>query len=75
VHQLAEIACKCGAGRFGSDVRRWRACPKTSKCPYRERKHQEEVSRILRGSVRKVTYALPLAGKHLARILDKLDIL
>jgi len=49
--------------------------PEDEQMPLRERKHQEEVSRILRGSVRKVTYALPLAGKHLARILDKLDIL
>jgi DNA-directed RNA polymerase specialized sigma24 family protein len=42
---------------------------------YRERQHQEEISKILRCSVRKVAYTLPQARKHLADILDKLDIL
>jgi DNA-directed RNA polymerase specialized sigma24 family protein len=42
---------------------------------YRERQHQEEISKILRCPVRKAAYTLPAARKHLADILDKLDIL
>ena len=42
---------------------------------YRERQCHQEVSKILRCSVRKLYYTLPAARKHLAEILDKLDIL
>ena len=42
---------------------------------YRERQRHEEIWKILNCSVRKVVYALPAARKHLADILDKLDIL
>jgi DNA-directed RNA polymerase specialized sigma24 family protein len=42
---------------------------------YRERQRYDEISKILNCSLRKVTYALPTARRHLADILDKLDIL
>jgi DNA-directed RNA polymerase specialized sigma24 family protein len=42
---------------------------------YRERQHRSEISRVLHCSVRKIAYALPTARRHLADILDKLDIL
>jgi DNA-directed RNA polymerase specialized sigma24 family protein len=42
---------------------------------YRERQCHQEVSKILRCSVRKLYYTLPAARKHLAEILDRMDIL
>jgi DNA-directed RNA polymerase specialized sigma24 family protein len=42
---------------------------------YRERQRHEEISKILNCSTRKIVYALPAARKHLAEVLDKLDIL
>ncbi len=42
---------------------------------YRERQRHEEVSRILHCSLRKVGYSLQPARKHLARILNRTDIL
>jgi DNA-directed RNA polymerase specialized sigma24 family protein len=42
---------------------------------YRERQRHAEISKILNCSVCKIVYALPAARKHLAEVLDKLDIL
>jgi len=42
---------------------------------YRERQNFEVVSKVLSCSVRKLSYTLPPARKHLARILDRMDIL